>query len=45
MAQCLEEDRDGFQSIISRLLLTNNFIHGGLQGVLHFLSFSGHVPT
>ena len=45
MAQSLEEYRDCFQSTISRLLLTNNFIHGRLQGVLHFLSFSGHIPA
>ena len=45
MAQCLEEARDCFKSFISRLLLTNNFIHGRLQGVLYFLSFSGHIPT
>ena len=45
MAQGLEEARDRFQSVVSRLLLTNDFVHGRLHGVLHFLSFSGHIPT
>ena len=45
MTQCLDDARNCFQRFISRRLLTNNFMHGRLQGVLHFLSFTGHIPT